>query len=67
MMTTKTMGSAILKKLEGGDLRSIGRSEEVAADVLADPALFGELFDGMLDDNPLIRMRAADAVEKITV
>lgn len=59
--------SAILKKLEGGDRRSIGRSEEVAADVLADPALFGELFEGMLDANPLIRMRAADAVEKITV
>ncbi|MEK7323777.1 MAG: hypothetical protein AAB217_00810, partial [Chloroflexota bacterium] len=59
--------STILKKLEGGDLRSIGRSEEVAADVLADPALFGGLFEGMLDDNPLIRMRAADAVEKITL
>ncbi len=59
--------NAILKKLEGGDRRSVGRSEEVAADVLADPALFGELFEGMLDANPLIRMRAADAVEKITV
>ncbi len=57
----------ILKKLEGGDLRSIGRSEEVVTDVLADPTLFGELLEGMLDDDPLIRMRAADAVEKVTV
>jgi HEAT repeat protein len=59
--------SDILKKLAGGDRRSIGRSDEVAAEVLADPALFGELFEGMLDDSPLIRMRAADAVEKITI
>jgi hypothetical protein len=36
------------------------------ADVLADPTLFGELFQGMLNDELLIKMRAADAVEKIT-
>jgi hypothetical protein len=40
--------------------------DEVVADVLADPTLFGELFQGMLSDDPLIRMRSADAVEKIT-
>jgi hypothetical protein len=37
--------SRILQKLEGGDLRSIGRAEEVAQDILADPSLFGEVFD----------------------
>jgi hypothetical protein len=57
----------ILKKLNGGDRRSIGRVDEVVADVLADPTLFKELFEGMLNDDPLVRMRAADAVEKITV
>ncbi len=57
----------ILKKLEGGDFRSIGRSEEVVAEAQAGPDLFGDLFEGMLHPNPLIRMRAADAVEKITV
>jgi hypothetical protein len=36
--------SRILQKLEGGDLRSIGRAEEVAQDILADPSLFGEVF-----------------------
>ena len=56
----------LLQKLDGGDRRSIGRSEEVVADVLADPALFDVAFHGMRCDNPLIRMRAADAVEKIT-
>jgi hypothetical protein len=56
----------ILAKLTGGDRCSIGRSEEVAAEVLANPALFDPLFGGLLADDPLIRMRAADAVEKIT-
>lgn len=56
----------ILRKLEGGDRRSIGRSNEVVADVIADPTLFGVVFSGLLSDNPLLRMRSADAVEKIT-
>lgn len=56
----------LLQKLSGGDRRSIGRSDEVVAEVLAEPALFPLLFEGMLNDDPLIRMRAADAVEKIT-
>ena len=57
----------VLKKLEGGDRRSVGRVDEVVADVLNDPTLFKVVFDGMLGDDPLIRMRCADAVEKITV
>jgi len=57
----------ILDKLKGGDRRSIGRSNEVVVEVLADPGLFGVVFEGMLDDDPLIRMRCADAIEKMTV
>ena len=60
------MMTDILEKLEGGDRRSIGRANEVVEDVLRDPAVFGAVFNGMLSDDPLIRMRAADAVEKIT-
>jgi hypothetical protein len=56
----------LLKMLRGGDHRSIGRSEEVVSEVLADARLFGPLFDCMLADDPLVCMRAADAVEKIT-
>lgn len=56
----------ILRKLEGGDRRSIGRSNETVAEVLDDPGLFGTVFAGMLADDPLVRMRCADAVEKIT-
>ena len=51
----------ILDKLSGGDRRSIGRVDEVVADVLRDPSLFERVFDGMLSDDPIIRMRAADA------
>lgn len=56
----------ILELLEGGDLRLIGRVSEVVDIVSAEPALFGRLFDGMLSDDPVIRMRSADAAEKIT-
>jgi HEAT repeat protein len=58
--------SAILAKLSGGDRRSIGRSAEVVADVLRHPAKFDALFSAMSSSDPLVRMRAADAVEKIT-
>jgi 8-oxo-dGTP pyrophosphatase MutT (NUDIX family) len=59
--------SAILEKLTGGDRRSIGRSAEVVAEVLAQPGLFPDLFEGLLHPDPLVRMRAADAVEKVTL
>jgi len=58
--------SDILDKLKGGDLRSIGRSNEVVADVFCNPTLFGAVFAGMLNEDPVVRMRAADAVEKIS-
>ena len=57
----------ILASLSGGDRRSTGRSDEVLALVLADPVLFGRLIEGMSNPDPLIRMRAADAAEKVTV
>ena len=56
----------ILDKLKGGDRRSTGKSDEVVTDVLADPDLFDALFRGILAPDPVIRMRAADAVEKIS-
>lgn len=58
--------SETLAKLEGGDRRSIGRANEVVQDVVRNPALFDEVFRGMWSENPLIRMRCADVVEKVT-
>jgi hypothetical protein len=59
------MTMSILAKLEGGDRRSIGNSEEVVQTVSKNPALFEELFSGLLADDPVVRMRAADAIEKL--
>jgi hypothetical protein len=55
----------ILQKLSGTDRRSIGKVNEIVTAVLAAPRLFGILFDGMLDTDSVLRMRCADAVEKI--
>lgn len=56
----------LLNQLAGADRRSIGKSDQVVKQVLADPKLLRVVFDGMLDDDAVIRMRCADAVEKIT-
>ena len=58
--------SRVLQKLKGGDLRSIGRVDEVVQDILRNPALFEEVFEGVLDDDPIVRMRSADALEKVS-
>lgn len=56
----------LLQKLSGGDRRSIGRSEEVVSDICQQPALFAVLIEGVNTDDPVIRMRASDAMEKIS-
>lgn len=56
--------SDILRKLRGGDRRSLGRSGEIIGDIVIDPKLFAAAFAALLDSDPVVRMRAADAVEK---
>jgi hypothetical protein len=56
----------ILPLLEGGDRRTIGRADRIAATVVKDPSLFPPLIAGLWCENPLVRMRAADAAEKVT-
>lgn len=56
----------ILSLLEGGDRRTTGRSDEVAAMVSDNPALFSALIAGLWSADPLVCMRAADATEKVT-
>jgi hypothetical protein len=53
--------------LQGKDRRSIGRANEVAALVLREPLRFPELIGFLWSDDPIVRMRAADAAEKISV
>ena len=57
----------ILDELRGGDRRSIGRSNHVVAQVRRCPLLLPVLIDGMHHPDELVRMRAADAAEKLTV
>lgn len=53
--------------LKGGDRRSIGASNQVAAQVLEQPERFPELIECLWSDDPIVRMRAADAAEKVSL
>src|SRR5271156_980989 len=56
----------IAAMLEGSDRRSIGRADEVARLVLKEPRRFRELIKCLWNDDPVLRMRAADAAEKVS-
>ena len=58
--------NSILELLEGGDRRCIGPADEVAAIVSRQLNLFRELMTGLRAEDPLVRMRAADAAEKVS-
>jgi hypothetical protein len=58
---------AVLNKLKGGDRRSIGRSNRVVTLIRRQPTLFPVLIDGLHGADELVRMRAADAMEKLTL
>jgi hypothetical protein len=62
--TARNRFSAILA---GGDRRSLGRANSVVAQVLRKPQLFSELLQCLWNDDAVIRMRAADAAEKISL
>ena len=52
--------------LEGTDRRSIGRANEIARVVLREPRRFRELLACFWHDDSVVRMRAADAAEKVS-
>jgi hypothetical protein len=56
----------ILKLLEGGDRRSIGHADRVAALASKNSKLFPKIVAGLWSADRLVRMRAADAMEKVT-
>ena len=60
------MTTSILSKLSQGDMRTTGKSDEVVKEVLEKPELFDQVFHGLTDPNPGVRMRSADALEKIS-
>ena len=73
-LLTQTLGSTEYKKgmnrieklLSVGDLRTAGKSEEVVKMVSKNPKLFVDVVNAILVNSPAVRMRASDAVEKIT-
>ena len=52
--------------LEGGDRRTVGHVAEVVETVLRKPKLVRTLVHCMLGADPNLRMRAADALEKVS-
>jgi hypothetical protein len=60
------MKKDLLEKLKGGDRRTIGQADRMAAMVSDDPKLFADLMAGLWSEDLLVRMRAADAAEKVT-
>ena len=56
----------ILTLLQGGDRRTIGRSDQVAEMVSGHAKLFPKLIAGLWSAEALVRMRAAQAAEKVT-
>lgn len=57
----------ILGVLAGGDRRSIGRVPEIVSFVLRHPEHLPVLIEGMEVDDEVVRMRCADAAEKISI
>ena len=57
----------IAAMLKGGDRRSIERSDEVKRLVSRQLKRFPELLKCLWDEDPVIRMRAADAAERVTL
>lgn len=50
--------NSIHKRLEGGDLRSIGKAVTVIEDLHKDPSLFDEVFDCLKNGSPAMKSRA---------
>jgi hypothetical protein len=57
---------ALLQSLSGGDRRSVKESNRATSAVLENPELIGILFQGLETSDPVLRMRCADAIEKVT-
>lgn len=57
--------TTILTKLQKGDLRTTGAVDSVVKQVLGAPSLVEELLSGLTNAEAGVRMRAADALEKV--
>ncbi len=53
----------LLRKLSGCDLRSEGRVNEVAEEVIRNPQLLSKFIEGLSESDNVIRARTAHALE----
>lgn len=51
--------------LTGGHPNSLGRADDVVADVIANPGRMNELFACLFVEDELVRLRSSDALEKV--
>jgi len=58
--------NALLRKLSGGDLRSDGRANEVAEEVIRNPELLEQLLEGLDEPDDLVRARTVHVMERIS-
>ena len=58
--------NALIERLKGGDIRSDGEANDVAADVLNHPKLFALLYAGLAEPDDLVRGRSAHALEQVS-
>jgi hypothetical protein len=65
MQTRASAGNWLATMLSGGDRRSIGRVAEVVMKVAEEPWLISGLVEMLQHPEIVIRMRAADALEKL--
>jgi hypothetical protein len=56
----------VIRLLSGGDRRSIGRVAEVVDLVEQNPSFFHQVIEAFEVDDEVVRMRASDALEKLT-
>jgi len=56
----------VLEKLSGGDLRSEGKAEEVAQEIITNPEQLSELIQGVDSDNKVVRGRTYMTLEIIS-
>jgi HEAT repeat protein len=64
--TPDNHGDSVIARLSGGDRRSPGAAGDVAEHAVRDPSLVPVLVALLRHGDPLIRMRAADALEKVS-
>ncbi len=60
------MAASLIERLKGGDRRSLGNANSIASEIEHNDVIFSEAFEAIFGSDPIIRMRAADAVEKAT-